>query len=228
MFLHDQVIIFNRPFAIMNSYPHFIRYQAREACFQAAKHIAEDMETIRGLMPTGLRTTVNGHIHSLLYAAWVFLYESTLDWPDANVEWKSKSSGVLDRVVGLLDGMSTFRPSANQALRNIQSVLKGRGSRHVAAAQVASSTSTLMIPPIFPASVDSPHTSHTNQHINDGAAATEMWRSNALDTMLFSSEQIYDARDFESDPTCGLAPTSGQNYLTTAALLQSSWFSGLR
>jgi hypothetical protein len=208
MFAEDQTIIFCRPFALTDEYGSSVRQRARELCLQAAQNILETMESFRASHASGLRTTLNGHIHSLLYAACAFLYEVLLAETEPSKLWKEQSLEHLHRVMHLLEGMSGYRPAAAQAVKNLVATLSQAEARQ--ATRTDPSTETLSL-------------QSTEGEIDlDQLLA---WPADGLDAFLFSSQQYPD-----SGTSANAGDSAGYDWLSTAMLFQTQghWSSFVR
>lgn len=75
---------------------------------------------------SGLRTTLNGAVHSLLFAGGVFLYELLLTGPNASAVRQPHAEAGLQAVCNFLDAMSSFRPAAKTALASFRKSLSTR------------------------------------------------------------------------------------------------------
>lgn len=169
-------------------------------CFTAAGEIVDLMETIRMAMPAGVRTTLNGHVHSLLYSAWVCLYELLPQEAAFDADRRNKAGNLLRKIIALLESMSHFRPAANQALINLRNAL----TRADAVKTSSGNANGQNDPPL-------PTAGQEDLGRYDDILS---WPTDGLDAFLFSSAQYTQAEDVrpqESDNT----------WLSTAALFQS-------
>ena len=147
-----------------------------------------------------LRTTLNGHIHSLLYAACAFLYEVLLNGPEANAVWRERSRSHLYRVIELLESMADYRPTAAQAIKNLVSTLDQTQARQ--APRTDTSSDVLAA------------------GITDGELSLDellAWPQDGLDAFLFSSQQYLGAELGNTAAEVGADNT----WFSTAMLFQS-------
>lgn len=216
-----------------------VRLNARKHCLGAAWSIVELTAELHTSMPAGMQTSLNGHIHSLLYAASVFLFELLLDDRDSgDAEWRARSETCLHRVMAMLEGMSSYRPAARQALRSLQNSYRqleqDAASRRRVTNDAFRSTAS-------GTSHDSHQTSSTivgADYLEPGQAPLPIaqeeggssdetffnWPADGLDAFLFSGGQ------FEGDLSAPTGSGFGDTWLATATLLQSQghWSSFLR
>jgi hypothetical protein len=202
LFEQDQAIIFCRPFALNEACGPQIRQHARDLCFAAAEQIVGLMDAIKTAMPAAGCTALNGHIHSLLYAAWVCLYESLLDDSIDNVDGDRviKAQALLRRIMAMLEAMSDFRPAAEQALKNLKDAL-ARADTAKASAYVAGTSADSSLP------------LGEQGIISSQSADVLQWPTDVYNAFLFSSAQYPNAS--ESRPQ-----DSDNTWLSTAALFQ--------
>lgn len=165
------------------------------------------MERLRDTMPAGLRTSLNGHLHSLLYASWAFLYALLLKGPESTPETRSTAESQLHRVIALLESMASYRPAASQALKCLRDSLDGIQATKVPRASkelpevLSSFTSSA-----FPAGNDETFLPELEDFIS--------WPASALDAFLFSSAQVpIDQQGWHQQP-------SQSPWTTSAALMQ--------
>lgn len=179
-------------------------------CFQAAQNILHTMEMFRNSQPGGLHATLSGHLHSLLYAAGTFLHEVLLTGSDSNPVWKERSHAQLHQIIGLLEGMSPFRPAAGQAVKNLVATLNQAESRAASRTNSGNQVPTLNQPaePEF------------------DLERLLAWPQDGLDAFLFSSQQYPGP---EPVPTAG-ETQAGNTWFSTALLFQSQgpWANYLR
>lgn len=152
------------------------------------------MDQMRVNMPMCMHTTLNGHIHSLLYAAWVFLFELSQEWQSSRIDHRSIVKSLLQRNIDLLEELSTFRPAASQALINLKSAIKESEASENPAHRMQP-TGTVDTAP-------------------DSSETSNAWPADGLDAFLFSSTQWSDTGNQSID-------ASADTWLSTAALFQS-------
>ena len=209
MVYHCHLIIINRPFLFQRNNDPQSDASAlpRQRCYDSALQIVQLMKQISRVTPNGMVTTYNCHLHNVIIAAAILMFEVVTITDLASTRLATANSALSD-ILLILDELAPYRPAARQARASLQAVFQMRQTSACLVDNTswpAANTSSSHAQLLPPGNVEPPSSTLDNLVnivMSDATQDTSNLPSSVY-TSLFDTEYLFTQQSSYLYPTLG-------------------------